>query len=368
MEYIDYLNCIVGIPNSILKHYGLKEFNNSLKMLDEHLKNNNPKNIILIICDGMGYDFLENNLNKKDFLRKNLKSIISSVFPSTTASATTSIITGLYPNQHCWLGWDNYIKPLNKVVTMFLNKEKDTNNYIAGENICHKYFGYKTIFDLINSNTKVKATYLSPFDGIKYKSFDDMCNKIKKICNNEKQNFIYAYYENPDSIIHKTGLESKEAKRNLKIINQKLEKLVNELNNTLIIITADHGLIKNEYIYLEDYDDIFNCLKHNTSIDSRASMIFVKANCINKFKELFLKNFEKDFLLFSKKEIIDKKIFGLGQNHKMFNSCLGDYIAVGIKNKAIKYKRNGPELKATHSGLTKSECLVPLIIINKNSK
>ena len=367
MDFIDYQNCIVGIPNSILKYYGLKELNISLSVLDEYL-NKDIKNIVIILCDGMGYNFLENTLSEKDFLRKNLKCKISSVFPTTTASATTSIITGLYPNQHCWLGWDNYIKPINKVVTMFLNKEKDTNNFISEENICHKYFGYKTIFDYINNGSKVKGTYLSPFDGTKYKNFDEMCNKIKNICNSDNNNFIYAYYENPDSIMHKKGLESKKTKRTLKIINQKLEKLTNELNDTLVIVTADHGLIKNEYIYLEDYDELFNCLKHNTSIDSRASMMFVKKDCIDKFSELFRQKFNEDFILYSKKEILDKKLFGLNKNHKMFNSCLGDFIAVGIKDKSIKYKRNGHEFKASHSGLTELECNVPLIIIDKTSK
>lgn len=367
MDFIDYQNCIVGIPNSILKYYGLNELNSSLGILDEYL-NKEIKNIVIVLCDGMGYYFLENTLSEKDFLRKNSKGKISSVFPTTTVSATTSIITGLYPNQHCWLGWDNYIKPINKVVTMFLNKEKDTNNYISEENVCHKYFGYKTIFNYINSNTKTKATYLSPFDGINYKNFNDMCNKIKQICNDESKNFIYAYYENPDSIMHKTGLESKETKRTLKMINKNLEKLSNELNDTLIIITADHGLIENEYIYLEDYDELFNCLKHNTSIDSRASMMFVKKNCIDKFSRLFQEKFNEDFKLYSKKEIIEKKIFGLNSNHKMFNSCLGDFIAVGIKNKSIKYKRNGREFKAAHSGLSKLECNVPLIIIDKTCK
>ena len=51
-----------------------------------------------------------------------------------------------------------------------------------------------------------------------------------------------------------------------------------------------------------------------------------------------------------------------GKEHKMFKSCLGDYIAIAIKNKNIKYKRYGKELLANHSGLTKEEIFVPLII------
>lgn len=361
MKRINYSNSIVGIPNSILKFWGIECFNDTSKIVDKYLSKYNPQNIIIILCDGMGFNFLKNNLSKNDFLLKNTKKVISSVFPTTTTAATTSIITGLNPNQHCWLGWDNYIKPINKVVTMYLNKEKDTNNFFD-ENIGFKYFPYTTIFDIINKKTNVKATYLSPFTGTNYKDLKDMFNKIKLLTRKHNCNFIYAYYDNPDAIMHKYGVNSIESKNHLKLLNNKIEELTKNINNSVVIVTADHGLIDSSYIYLEDYKEIFDCLLHTTSIDSRASMLFVKPNKKDVFEKLFKKNFNKDFILLSKEKIIKNLIFGTGKEHKMFKSCLGDYIAIAIKNKNIKYKRYGKELLANHSGLTKEEIFVPLII------
>ena len=59
----------------------------------------NSKNIVLIILDGLGYDFL-NKYGKNSYLSRHLLKKITSVFPAGTASAMTSFATGLAPQQH----------------------------------------------------------------------------------------------------------------------------------------------------------------------------------------------------------------------------------------------------------------------------
>ena len=71
MKKIDYTNNIVGISNSILRYFGLSTLNESDSLVDEYLKENQPENIILILCDGLGYNYLNNNFNKDLFMIKN---------------------------------------------------------------------------------------------------------------------------------------------------------------------------------------------------------------------------------------------------------------------------------------------------------
>lgn len=364
MKQVNYNNCIVGIPNSILKFFGFKIINQSNRLIDEYIKKINPRNIVVILCDGMGHIFLNTNLLSDSFLRKNEQTIISSVFPPTTTAATTSIITGLYPNEHCWLGWDNYVAELNKVVTMFLNKEKDKDILFKIQNICGEIFPYKTIFEKINESGIAKATYISPYAveaNLKYSTLDEMCEQIKILCSSGR-NFIYAYYENPDALMHKYGIESDEVVENLQVINKKLEELSSYLEDTLLIITADHGLTDNKYIYIEDDKELFDCLLHTTSIDSRASMFFLKGGYVERFIDIFNQKYKKDFLLLTKEEIIEKQLFGIGVNNDKFESCLGDYIAISISDKSFKYVRHGKEILANHAGLTEDEVDVPLIL------
>ena len=123
---IDYNKCLTNLASSISKYFGIEPFHNTLDSLDDALSSN-PKNVVLILCDGMGYNILNRTLDKDSFLVSHIKEPISSVFPPTTTAATTSVMTGLNPNEHCWLGWEIYIKDVNNVVIMYQNKIKDTD-------------------------------------------------------------------------------------------------------------------------------------------------------------------------------------------------------------------------------------------------
>ena len=80
----DYNNCIVNFSNSILKYYGIKEYHQTLGAVDRIISKN-YHNVVVIILDGLGMDALNHHLKPDDFLRKNLYTGISSVFPSSAS-------------------------------------------------------------------------------------------------------------------------------------------------------------------------------------------------------------------------------------------------------------------------------------------
>ena len=152
MIYPDYKNNIVNIAGSIEKYFDLKSDVFSLGEIDEVLNTYKPKNVVVILFDGMGYNLINEKL-PNTFLVNNIVKKITSTCPATTTSATTSIMTGKYPCTHGYLGWDMYYKNENAFVTMFTNKYKDGDKEYPF-NIAEKYFSYKTITDRILENGK----------------------------------------------------------------------------------------------------------------------------------------------------------------------------------------------------------------------
>jgi hypothetical protein len=358
--YPDYNNCLTNITNSLLKYYNLNTYHETLKDLDNILKEKEYKNIVLMLYDGMGYNLLERNLDSNAFLNKNKIKSISAVFPPTTTASTTSVLSGLNPNEHGWLGWDLYFKNIDKTVTMFLNTIKDTNIEVSSKSISKETYPYTSIIDLIG--TKVNSLGLFPFGENPYKDLDDMHNIILETCNNNKNNFIYAYYDEPDHTMHELGTDSNKTINIFNEINNKTESLCHKLKDTLVIIIADHGHINSECITLSDYPDIFNTLEHDISIESRATSFFIKEGECKNFEYLFNTYFGKYFHLFTKEEVIKKNLFGTGQNNKNFNDVIGNFLAVATSNKYFRYDSNGNMFKSMHAGLTEDEMLVPLII------
>ena len=178
--YPDYKHSILNISNSILKHYQAPIEYASLPSLDALLEQN-KKNVILLILDGMGVDLLEKTLPQNAFLRKHLTDKITSVFPPTTATATTTFYSALPPITHGWAGWSPYFKQADKCIELFTGydtytKEKTEINPI-------KILSYPHISKQIKqANGSITCTQFFPKkvypDGARY--FSHQCSRILK--------------------------------------------------------------------------------------------------------------------------------------------------------------------------------------------
>ena len=256
----NYQDCLTNIACSIRKYFGLTSPHQTNSFLDQLLEERKPSNVVMILFDGMGSRILERSLDKNSFFLKQRVKDITTVFPATTTAATTSIRTGLNPVEHGWLGWDTYIEPIDKTITLFLNSEK------GKEELCEEFLTVKdllvtkTIASEINEIGLYQARELFPFGENKYSNLDEMLERIKKEVNSSGKKFIYAYDDEPDHSMHILGPDSEEVKRLIKVRNDKIEALCKELTDTVVIVLADHGHIQVEPIYLNDYPEVVNML------------------------------------------------------------------------------------------------------------
>ena len=67
----NYNECLTNFACSIQKYFGLEYKHNTLDYIDKFLKEKKPKNIVTILCDGMGSNIMDRMLEKDSFLVKN---------------------------------------------------------------------------------------------------------------------------------------------------------------------------------------------------------------------------------------------------------------------------------------------------------
>ena len=362
----NYNECLTNLACSIRKYFGLKYSHNTLKYVDNLLEKNQPKNLVTILCDGMGSNIMDRILEQNSFLIKNRFKSITTVFPATTVAATTSILTGLNPVETGMLGWYMYYKDIDKTITTFLNSEKGDITYTPlkeAEEYKEKHMITKTIMEEINEKNNYKAYTLFPFGDTPYKDLDDLFEIIKNKCHENGRKYIYAYSTEPDSTMHELGTDSKEVANIILDLNNRLEKLSKEVDDTIIFVVADHGHKNIVNIDLNNYPNLTTCLKRTTSLEPRAVNFFVKDNKKNYFEKIFNKYFSTDFDLYTKEDVINSKLFGDGKENPIFRDLLGDYLAIAKTNKTLLYD-DTEILKSQHAGYTEDEIIIPLIIIN----
>ncbi len=110
---------LLSIPSSILKFFGVKPLKQALP--EEFVKNlEGADKVILFLIDGFGDKLYQEEGLKYKFFRtlfeKGFYSKITTVFPSTTAAALSTINSGLSPLEHGLPEWNVYFRELDSVV------------------------------------------------------------------------------------------------------------------------------------------------------------------------------------------------------------------------------------------------------------
>ena len=354
------------------------ESSSKINELDSMIPNN--KHYLFILSDGTGMNLI-NKLDNDSIIKQNLKQSIITVFPSTTGCVLTSVVTALYPEEHGIWGWFNYNRELNRDYFPVLFSDRK-----SGKNL--KDFGVKSddIFknDSILKNLNVKTDILFPAyicDSVysefvshdsnrhPYNDFSDIERIVKDICESDDLSYTYLYIPDVDSIEHKNGVYSEVTLNKLKEIDN-LVKSISKNKNLTIVFTADHGQTNISEDIVLDFNKYKKFFYAYPSIDFGTASYYVK----KEYEEEFIREFELDFknkmFLFKTQDFIDNKMFGPLNISDYAASNLGEYISLC---KTGSYLINSPDtdsyfgkIKGNHSGLTKDEMLIPLVIIDTN--
>lgn len=363
----DYENCTTNLACSILKEFGVQPAHGTLKIADELMKEGYD-NIVLILLDGMGMSILEKNASPDGFLRSHLCGEYRSVYLPTTVASTTSILSGLNPSEHAWLGWDCYYPEIDKNVTVFLNTLTSTEIPAADYPVAHRLRPYKNIISQI-CEAGGEAHFIAPFIEPHPMRFEDETDMVYELCKKPGKKYIYCYNPQPDGTMHRTGTASEDSRACLSELENEVRKLCEKLkkldNRTLVMITADHGQIDPRGVCMLDYPDMMECLVREPSIEPRTLNLFVKPEAMEEFPEIFNRHFGDSFELYTRKQVLEGELFGPGKEHEKLREMLGDYIAVATGDLAIYYTYEDLKCqKGFHGGMTEDEIRVPLIAYN----
>lgn len=375
----NYEHSILNLITSILKNYKVETKHKSLENIDNIL-NKNHKNVVLLILDGMGEHIL-NKISPSGYFNKNKIDCITSVYPSTTTAAITTYYSGKPPYETGWIAWSQYFKEYGRAVDMLPQRESYKGESLkdAKINVFEEVVKYKTVFEMIEeASPNVKAYEIMPTysekkstRSMRADTTDEIISNIEMLCKNNDKNFILAYCDNPDGLLHKYGTKSEEVKEFLIETENKIEKMCENLpEDTVLIISADHGHKDIEKAYtLLDYPEIQECLILPPSLESRTVAFWVKEDMKKEFEKRFNQIFEGEFWLMTKEEFLGKNFLGFGEKHKKIDDFIGNYIALSISSSMIRletFLAEGKKVKkSTHCGLTKEEMEVPIILIDR---
>lgn len=304
---------------------------------------------------------MKKHLSPDGFFRRNERFVYSSTFPPTTVAATTAIMSGLYPNQTGRIGWTGYYPQLGRNIVHYTNRDSDTDEKMDFP-VADTLLPFDTMFDKLSENgieNHMLASFLEPCP----KKYSELCDGIAELCGGENEKFIYAYWDEPDHSMHFDGIDCEKIHDLVISLEEQTRLLAQRLDDTLLIVTADHGHVNSANVNITNYPDITDCLVRPPSVESRALNFFVRDGMEAAFEKAFRRHFGDSFILYTMDEVREKKLFGTGAERPGLNGMLGNYFAVATGGLSIRSNDKKNENKGGHAGFTPDELTIPFIAV-----
>ena len=337
------------------------------------------RNIVLLVVDGLGSGMLERH--GSGTLRAQAGKVLTSVFPSTTAAAIPTFMTGLAPAQHALTGWHMWLDELQAVTAILpLTPRARPPFEEAPEKLPPRLFDHAPIYGGMHRPAWVvspKEIAGSPFnafhtrgaDTLAYSDLAEMLQMLASLVRIPGRKFVYAYWPTLDSVSHRYGTTSPEAQATLARFCAGLDLLLGDIagSDTQILVTADHGFIDSpadRCIELDDHPELAAMLARPLCGEQRVAWCYVKPGAGADFARCARSRLGARADVVPCSQLIADGCFGPGAAHPKLASRIGDFALVMRDNWTIKdWLAGEPRYRmiGQHGGTSAAEMQVPLV-------
>ncbi len=333
--------------------------------------------VVLWVIDGLGHRYLQRH---GDLFKRYLHGSMTSVFPTSTAPAITTFLTGVAPQQHGVTGWFMNLKELGTVTLILPFQPRWGKVALNGD--VSALLGYSVVFDrlpvrsyFVIHRSLVDSAYSTAGAGgairLGYRSLRDCLNLlIETLTGRRERSYIYAYWSLFDSLCHEHGVGSATALNHLRELEAAFGFLLQALagSNTLLIITADHGFIDTTPTYttrLERHPELAACLSMPLCGELRAIYCHLRPGKISFFENSVRERLGNHYALYPSEELIQQGWFGLGEPDPRLSERIGDYTLLPQGQHILTDSLPGEKpwnQVGVHGGLSAQELYVPLVL------
>jgi len=340
------------------------------------------RNVVLVIVDGLGDGLLARGAAGGEIHRRRLDAI-TSVFPSTTASAITTSYTGCAPLEHGLTGWFTYFGAAGCVGAPLPFVSRGDKRSLRARGLApERAFEAKSLFDalatpsvIVTPRSIVDSDYNRFHCGrAERRAYDSLEGFVLEteaaVKSSDTRKFVYAYWPDYDSTSHQHGHESPAALAQLAAFDAAFGTLLARLAGTesVVVLSADHGFVDSapdESFDLADAPGLSALLRFPLCGEPRVAYCHVQEGR----SEEFLRRAE-DWLgdrgsARPSRQLVNEGWFGPGTPHPRLAERIGDVALVMDGRYTIRDRTPGESRHrhiGNHGGTSEDEMRVPLVL------
>lgn len=321
--------------------------------------------IVLLVIDGLGWDHLQARRHVAPTLAAMDGRSITTVAPSTTATALTSITTGLTPGEHGVVGYRINVGGEILNVLRWCTPSGDARATIPPGSF-QKAAAFVSQHPPILTRAEFHNGGFSGahLDGTRFHGYRCMSTFMvemrRLLAANEP--FVYAYYDGPDKVSHEYGLgEYYDAE--LAFVDGLVADIISELPpGATLVVTSDHGQVHTGDALVELPADVLEHVAIQSG-EARLRWLHARSGRITALHDAVRAHFDELAWVRTRAQVIDEQWFGPHITVEGANR-LGD-IALAARgvHAFVDPADTGPyTLIGRHGSLTSAEMYVPLLV------
>ena len=328
------------------------------------------RSVVLLVVDGLGWHQLLSRRHLTPTLSSMVGGAITTVAPTTTVTALTSIATGLTPGEHGMMG---YRMDLGRRVVQMLrwaDERGDVRREFPPEVVqpCPPFLGAKVpvISRAELEGTAFTDAHLRGTTALGWKASSSIAVTVGEQLRSGKR-FVYAYYDGVDKIAHACGFgDYYDAE--LRQADRLVGDVCGELgSDDVLIVTADHGQVSVGDALAPPHGDVLRNVAYQSG-ESRFRWLHAKSGRTRDIVDAATAHHGTVAHVLTREEIIERGVFGQRVSDAA-RKRLGDVALIPFGAHSFEDPaENGPHaLVCRHGALTDEELDVPLLAFRRGN-
>ncbi|WP_419926532.1 alkaline phosphatase family protein [Candidatus Poriferisocius sp.] len=334
------------------------------------------KAVVLLLVDGMGWEQLQVRAGLAPVLSAMEGGPITTVAPTTTTTALTSLTTGATPGEHGLIGYQIHIQGqvLNALRWTAGPKKADARKTIVPEQVQTRppFFGRRVpvVGRSEFRGTGFTRAHLDGVDHRGYKLTSSIAVEAQMLVDGGAP-LVYAYYDGPDRVAHEYGfgphLDAEYADVD-HLVAQLLAALPPE---AALVVVSDHGLVMVGDATVELDREVL-ALSAVVSGEARFRWLHARPGRAAELLAAAADRYGRYGLVAGRQQVLDEEWLGPRVSPEA-RSRMGDVVLAPrdpvaftepkppAKNPSGKESKAAFQLIARHGSLTSAEMLVPCL-------
>ncbi|RME06682.1 MAG: PglZ domain-containing protein [Anaerolineae bacterium] len=326
------------------------------------------------------------SLQKQGFLAP-----LTSIIPSTTSAATTTLWTGVSAAVHGIAGYELWLKEYGIVSNMIFHAPMaykgvtddlsragfEAENFVPAPTLGPHLLAHGvTPYAFIHRSIARSGLSRMQMKDVKVHSFltpADLWISLRHLleARPEERQYIWVYWGAVDGLSHHHSPDNERTAAEFDQFSRAMENFfLKQLSptarqGTLLVLTADHGQIytPNAPRYnLQNHPELEAMLHIRPTGENRLIYLHIRPGKVQAVRDYFAHAWPGDFTLLTSEEALAQGLFGPGEPHADLGNRLGDLIAIARGKAYLWWGGEKNPLRGRHGGLHPHEMLVPFLV------